>query len=93
LFAGEVSIPLLAAAIPAGLFRLMGFISQGFDKPGMEPPTWSIVSMLALQTLGMIAMAIVILIRFDHGSRKLTFLTNGRQLNSQGWQTVLGIAN
>ncbi|AMV34966.1 hypothetical protein VN12_22760 [Pirellula sp. SH-Sr6A] len=50
----------------------------GFDKPGIKPPIWIIVSMLALQVLGMISMAIVILVRFDHGSKKLMILTNGR---------------
>ncbi len=78
LIAWDVCVPLFAAAIPAGLFRLMGLISMGFDKPGMNPPLWIIVSMLALQVLGMISMAVVILVRFDHGSRKLTLLTDGR---------------
>jgi hypothetical protein len=76
--AREACLPFLAAVFPASLFRLMGLISIGFDKPGMEPPIWIIVSMLALQVLGMIAMAIVILVRFDHGSRRLKFLMDGQ---------------
>ncbi|MBU6174905.1 MAG: hypothetical protein KGQ60_13930 [Planctomycetes bacterium] len=93
LIAGDVCIPFLAAAIPAGIFRLMGFIAMGFHKPGMEPPIWIIVSMLALQVFGMISMAIVILVRFDHGSRKLMLLMDGQPHAWRKYTLFLSIAS
>lgn len=93
LIAREISTPLLTAAIPAGLFRLLGLITSGFDQPGMKMPTWIVSSMLAIQNLGMISMAIVILVRFDHGSRKLMFLTLGRPQAWQRYTLFLSIAS
>jgi len=76
--AGEIYIPLIAAAVPAGLFTLLGFITKGLDKPGIEPPVWVIVSMIAVQMLGMVSMAFVLLVRFDLGSRALMVFANGQ---------------
>ena len=75
---GEIYIPLIAATVPAGLFRLLGFITRGLDKPGIQPPVWVIVSMIAVQAFGMISMAFVILWRLDCGSRTLMVFTNGQ---------------
>ena len=75
---GKIYIPLIAATLPAGLFTLLGFITKGLDRPGIEPPVWVIVSMIAVQTLGMISMAFVILVRFDLGSRTLMVFTKGQ---------------
>ena len=75
---GEIYIPIIVAAVPAGLFTLLGFITEGLDKPGIVPPVWVIIAMIAVQTLGMISMAFVILMRSDLGFRKLMVYTNGQ---------------
>jgi len=73
---GQVFIPLAVAAVPTGLFTLLGFITEGLDKPGIEPPLWVVVAMIAVQTLGIISMAFVILVRFDLAFRSLLISTN-----------------
>ena len=73
----DIYIPFSIAAIPAGLFTLLGFVTKGLDKPGAEPATWVIVVMLVIQTLGIIAMAFVILMRFEIGFQQLLFRANG----------------
>lgn len=74
----EIYLPIVAAAVPAGLFALLGWIAKGMDKPGVVMPIWVIVAMIAVQTLGMISMAFVILLKSDLGFRKLMASTNGR---------------
>jgi hypothetical protein len=74
---GEIFLPITVAAVPAGLFTLLGFITEGLDKPGIVPSVWVIVTIIAVQTLGMISMAFVILMRSDLGFRKLMVYTNG----------------
>jgi len=75
--AWDIYIPFSIAAIPASLFTLLGFVTKGLDKPGAQTATWVIVMMLVLQTLGIIAMAFVILIRFERGFQQLSLRTNG----------------
>ena len=70
-------IPFTVAVVPAGIFSLLGLILDGLDKPGAEIPTWVIIAMVVLQTLGIIAMAIVILMRFEFGLRQLQIYTKG----------------
>ena len=72
----DICVPFSIAAIPAGLFTLLGFVSKGLDKPGAEPATWVIVVMVALETLGIIAMAFVILMRFELSFKQLSLRTN-----------------
>lgn len=73
----DFCIPFSVAAIPAGLFTLLGFVTKGLDKPGAEPATWVSIVMLILQTLGIIAMAFVILMRYELGFQQLSLRTNG----------------
>ena len=73
----DIYIPFTVAVVPAGIFSLIGLITHGLDKPGAKIPTWVIIAMLVLQTLGIIAMAIVILVRFEFGLRQLQICTNG----------------
>ncbi len=75
---GKTFLPIVVALVPSGLFALLGFITQGLDKPGLVPPVWVIVTMIAVQTLGMISMAIVILIRYDLGFKRLMDYTDGQ---------------
>lgn len=74
----EIYLPVVAAAVPAGLFALLGWITKGLDKPGVAMPIWVIVAMIVVQTLGIISMAMVILVKSDLGFRKLMACTSGR---------------
>ncbi len=74
----EIYIPFLAAAVPAGIFALLGLAQRGLDQPNAEVPDWKLAIISALQVLGMIAMAVVILVRFDHASRELSNYAQGQ---------------
>ncbi len=76
--AWDVVVPVAAAAIPAGIFALMGFVTEGLDKPNAEPSAFVVFAMSSLQVLGIVAMAVVVLTRFDSGTRQLSMRTNGR---------------
>jgi hypothetical protein len=82
---GEIYVPITVAAVPAGLFALLGFITRGLDKPGAEPPSSVIVAMITVQTLGTIAMALVFLMRLDLGRRNLMIYTDG---HPQVWRKL-----
>lgn len=75
---GEIYIPLAVASVPAGLFTLLGFILRGLDRPGAEAPGFVILAMIAVEMLGMIAMALVFLTRYELGMRNLMKDTNGQ---------------
>jgi hypothetical protein len=36
----DIYIPMAVVAVPAGIFTLFGFITDGLDKPGAIPPFW-----------------------------------------------------
>lgn len=76
--AWSFGVPLLVAVIPGILFRLMGMVASTMLKPNAAPPAWAIALMIAFQVLGMVAMAVVFLIRWDYSFRKLAILTSGR---------------
>ncbi len=76
--AWNFGVPLLVAVIPGILFRLLGMVGSFMSKPNTEPPGWAISLMILLQILGMVAMAVVFLIRWDYSFRKLATLTSGR---------------
>lgn len=78
-----VYIPFLAAAVPAGLFALLGWITSGLNQPHVAPPILVVVAMIVVQTLGIISMATVILINYELGFRRLLIYTKGR---SHFWQ-------
>ncbi len=73
----DLYVPIAIAAIPAGLFTLLGFVTQGLDTPGAEVATWVVVVMLVLQTIGIVTMAVVILMRFEFGSHELSKRADG----------------
>ena len=74
----DIFIPMVIVAVPSGAFKLLGLVADGLDQPGAIAPTPVIVAMAALQTLGIVAMASVILTRFEGAFRELSFLTNGQ---------------
>jgi hypothetical protein len=82
---GEIYLPFTVAALPAGLFMLLGFVAKGLDKPAAEPSLLVIVTMLLVQTLGMTAMAFVFLIRLDLGLRSLMYRAKG---HPSIWRTL-----
>ncbi|MEZ6106909.1 MAG: hypothetical protein R3B96_12505 [Pirellulaceae bacterium] len=73
----DLAIPLVAAAIPAGLFALLGLATRGLAQPGAQPPVWLVVTMAMLEILGIVAMAFVILMRLEFGRRHLALRTDG----------------
>ena len=73
----DLCVPFVIAAIPAGLFVLLGFIASGLDRPGAKLSFLVIVLMGVLQSLGIIAMAVVILMRYRFGLRELAMRTSG----------------
>lgn len=74
----DVYIPFSFAAVPACIFKLLGIVALLFDKPGAKPPLLIIVTLVGLQIVGMIAMAAVILFRFEFCERQLSLRTDGR---------------
>ena len=82
----DIYIPITIATIPAGIFVLLGLVTEGLDKPGAQLSTWVVVTMIVLQTLGIIAMAFVILMRFDFGLQQLSLRTNG---HSPVWRKLV----
>lgn len=75
--AWDLSVPFSIAAIPAVLFTLLGFVTKNLDMPGARPGFWVIAMMIVLQTLGIIAMAVLVLIRFGIAFEELSIRTNG----------------
>ena len=73
----DIYIPIAIAAVPAALFALLGLLTKGLDKPAANVEVWVVIPMIVLQTLGIIAMAIVILIRVDVGRKQLLIRTGG----------------
>ena len=68
------------------MFTLLGLVTNGLDKPGAKAATWLIVTMIVLQTLGIIAMAFVILLRFEIGRQQLSLRTND---NPPVWRKLI----
>jgi hypothetical protein len=74
----DIYIPFTIAAIPASFFVLMGLmINNALVKPAGKLDSWVLVMIVVLQTLGIIAMAVVILMRYEIGFQQLSIRTNG----------------
>jgi hypothetical protein len=74
----EFMIPLAALAIPPALFELLGLVTRRFAQPGLQLPLWAIVAMIGIQTAGIVAMAFVLLWRYESLFRRLHLITQGR---------------
>ncbi|MFO0939685.1 MAG: hypothetical protein U0930_02845 [Pirellulales bacterium] len=74
---GEIYIPLAVAAIPLGIFCLLGLIIKNLIAQGAAPPRHFIIGMVIVQTFGIIATAIVFLMRYDAVTTELRMRTNG----------------
>ena len=74
----DIYIPFTITAIPASFFVLMGLvINNDLRKPPGIHDIWVPVTIVVLQTLGGIAMAVVILMRYEIGFQQLSIRTNG----------------
>jgi len=74
----DIYIPFTITAIPASFFVLMGLmINNALVKPAGKLDSWVLVMIVVLQTLGIIAMAVVILMRYEIGFQQLSIRTNG----------------
>lgn len=71
----DIGAPLVLMAIPVGCFMLVGFFTKGLDTPTAKMPSSLETSLCVLQLVGMIALAVLILTRFDAANRKLVRLT------------------
>lgn len=64
----DIYIPFTITAIPASFFVLMGLLNNNaLLKPPGKHDIWVPVMLVVLQTLGGIAMAVVILMRYEIG--------------------------
>ena len=57
---------------------LLGLVTEGLDKPNAKISASVKIAMGVLLVTGMVAMAVVILIRFDRGMKQLSIRTHGR---------------
>lgn len=74
----DIYIPFTITAIPASFYVLMGLvINNALLKPRGIHDIWVQVMIVVLQTLGGIAMAVVILMRYEIGFQQLSMRTNG----------------
>lgn len=75
---GDICVPFAVAAAPALAFTLLGVVTRGMDKAGVKPATWQIAAIMVLEVVGIVAMAFVILTRFESSFRQLSLMTMGR---------------
>jgi hypothetical protein len=74
----DIYIPFTITAIPASFFVLIGLLNNNaLVKPPGKIDSWVLVMIVVLQTLGFIAMAVVILMRYEIGFQQLSIRTNG----------------
>lgn len=75
----DIYIPFTITAIPASLFALLGLVFKcAVNGPAGQTSTWLVKMIVVLQTLGIIAMAFVTLMRYEIGFQELFTRTNGR---------------
>ena len=82
----DFCVPMSIAAVPAIIFTLIGFITQGFHEPSTRIPAWLMTSMVVLEVAGIVAMAVVVLVRSDFRMNQLSTFTNG---NPATWRKRL----
>jgi hypothetical protein len=74
----DIVVPMFIVAVPSSSFLLLRFVTDGLDRPGAIAPLPVIVTMVSLEAIGIVAMAFVILTKFEGAFRRLSFLTNGQ---------------
>jgi hypothetical protein len=88
----DVVTPIIIAAIPLAAFRLLGLITHGLDKPDAAPPPAVIAAMIAIQTIGIVAMAFVVLGRLEAAFSRLNAQTNRQPAAWRRLAVILSIA-
>lgn len=75
----HIYVPFMITAIPSSLFVLLGLVIKfALNSPERQLNVWILNLITVLNTLGVIAMAVVILTRYEVGSQELFARTNGR---------------
>lgn len=82
----DLYVPFGVAALPAGLFQLLGILGEAGRQAGGKLAVWAVVGMAVTQVLGIFAMALVVLMRYDRGFRMLASRAAGRP---SPWRQVL----
>lgn len=67
----DLVAPIIIAAIPFGAFRLIGLLTRGLDKPEAAAPRMMIAAIVVTQTIGIVALAFLILMRFEQAFGQL----------------------
>lgn len=88
----DVLIPIIVAAIPLAAFRLLGLITHGLDKPDAVSPPAVIAAMIATQTIGIVAMGLVVLGRLEAAFSRLNAQTNRQPATWRRLAVILSIA-
>ena len=88
----DIVTPIIIAAIPLAAFRLLGLITHGLDKPDAAPPPAVIAAMIAIQTIGIVAMAFVVLGRLEAAFSRLNAQTNRQPAAWRRLAVILSIA-
>lgn len=76
-FAGDIAIPLGVALVPTAVFTLMGLLMQDLGKPQAQIPACLAITVGGLQVVGMVAMAVVVLLRLEAIMKRLTLMSQG----------------
>ncbi|MFN9720365.1 MAG: hypothetical protein ACK58L_16835 [Planctomycetota bacterium] len=87
----DIYLPLGISSVPAGCFKLMRLVTAGADQPGAGIATWQIATMVVLQTVGVIGMAVVILLRMELGLAQLRHCSGNRMLKWRRLCLILSI--
>ncbi len=74
----DILIPAGIVLIPTGIFTLLRTLTSGLDRPQAAPTLTVIVGMVLLEVAGIIAMALLILSRYDAAIAQLHRATAGR---------------
>ena len=67
----DIYLPIGISSIPPGCFKLIRVAADWLDQPGAGIAPWLMAAVLALQTAGIIGMAVVILLRIEIGMKQL----------------------
>jgi hypothetical protein len=71
----DTFLPFTMATVPVAILQIIGVLSFAFFEPGTPSPVWLIALLGTLKVIWMIALAVVILIRFEFCCKQLNHLT------------------
>ena len=88
----RVSGKCLAPITDLAAFGLLELITHGLDKPDAAPPPAVIAAMIAIETIGIVAMAFVLLGRLEAAFSRLNAQTNRQPVAWRRLAVILSIA-